>query len=396
MSRVSATLAFAGSAACAVHVPASVPSGIETVVAANGSRPLVVSSNEDRTAFYVDGVKVGVGRTLRILVSDAAHTIAAEPAGYRRKEEVFRPPFDDVSTYRFTFMLEDRVSRAADAFARPGYEGGPTAKASIEPSLVLPTRAREQANGVALIVGVGRYRDLTPALGADRDAAQYHALAVQTLGIPESNVKVLVDDHATRGDIDDALEWVREVMPRGGRLYFFYSGHGAPDPVKGTPFIVPYDGNPAALERSALPLENVLARLQAAHASETLAVIDSCFSGSGGRSVLPRGARPLVLAKPVASSGSVLLLTATTGAQIAGPASDESGGLFTQAVIDGVGRGQADVDGDGSITLEELHTWITPRVQREARKARREQTPGLTTGNVSPKSFAVVTGVVTR
>ena len=56
------------------------------------------------------------------------------------------------------------------------------------------------------------------------------------------------------------------------------------------------------------------------------------------------------------------------------------GGLYSKYLLDAIGSGQADINGDSQISLKELDEWVRPRVQREARKANREQTPTVQLG----------------
>ncbi|MCA9663618.1 MAG: hypothetical protein KC486_35135, partial [Myxococcales bacterium] len=103
-------------------------------------------------------------------------------------------------------------------------------------------------------------------------------------------------------------------------------------------------------------------------------------SGAGGRSVLPKGTRPLVRMKKTETSGRVALLAASSGAEISGPAPDGEGGLFTHHLTEAIGTGAADIDGDGQISLAELSDWVSPRVERDAKKANRDQHPELKLG----------------
>jgi hypothetical protein len=237
-----------------------------------------------------------------------------------------------------------------------------------------------QPAAYAVIVGVERYRDAPPATGATIDADRYAALATRTLGIPESHVRVLRDDRATGNDIDKELAWVASSVPARGRIYFFFSGHGAPDPSTGTSYLVPYDGDPKALEPTALAMPKLLERLSASRAGEVFAVVDACFSGAGGRSVLPAGMRPLVAVREIPPAAKVALFTSASGAQTSGPAPGGDGGLFSKLVAEGIGTGKADIDGDGLVSIQELSAWVTPRVEREARGDRREQVPSLHVG----------------
>lgn len=238
-----------------------------------------------------------------------------------------------------------------------------------------------QPAAYALIVGIERYRDAPPATGATQDADRYEALATQTLGIPASHVHVLRDERATGGDLDKEIRWLGANVPSRGRVYFFFSGHGAPDPSSGTSYLVPYDGDPKALEPTALAMPNVMERLNETRAGEVFAVIDACFSGAGGRSVLPAGMRPLVAVRESRPLAKIALFTAASGAQTSGPSTEGDGGLFSKLVAEGLGTGKADIDGDGLVSVQELSAWVTPRVEREARNDRREQVPALHLGD---------------
>ena len=252
-----------------------------------------------------------------------------------------------------------------------------------------------QPTAFALIVGIEKYRDVPAALGAAADLDRYKGLVQATLGVPDDHVHVLADDRASKADLEKELDWLKDNVPSGGRAYFFYSGHGAPDTATGTPYLVPYDGDPKALAKTAVPLSTVMNALQATKGKDALAVVDACFSGSGGRSVLPAGARPLVNVKDAKPTAKLALFTASTGAQISGPALDGKGGLFSQLVAEGLGSAKADIDEDGQVSLAELEQWVKPRVQREAKQDRRDQTPGLVLGAGAGRAedFVVAYGV---
>jgi hypothetical protein len=258
--------------------------------------------------------------------------------------------------------------------------------------------ASPQPTAYALVVGIGRYRDASAAEGARWDAEQFEQVLKSTLGLKDEHIRIALDDRATKGDIEKHLGWLQSSVSAGGRVYFYFAGHGAPDPGSGVSYLLPYDGDPQAVDRTALKLSTVIEALQATHAKDVLAVVDSCFSGAGGRSVLPKGARPLVRVKPASATPRLAVFTASEGQEIAGPVPGASGGLFTHFVVEGLTTGQADGDGDGQLTLKELHEWVKPRVLREARKADRSQTPTVIVGSDigSAGNFAVAWGLSGR
>ncbi len=240
--------------------------------------------------------------------------------------------------------------------------------------------ASPQPTAFALVIGIEKYRDVIAATGARRDAEQVAEMMRTTFGVGEERMRVLLDDRATRTDIIKQVKWLQQNVNSGGRIYVYFSGHGAPEPSSGVSYIVPYDGDPQYLGESAIKMSDILSDLEKTKAKDVLVVADSCFSGGGGRSVLAPGTRPLVHVEPVKSTARVALLSASSGAEISGPAPGGKGGLFSKYFLQALANGEGDINGDGQISLKELEDWVKPRVKREAKKANRDQTPNLQVG----------------
>jgi uncharacterized caspase-like protein len=185
-----------------------------------------------------------------------------------------------------------------------------------------------------------------------------------------------------------------------GRVYFFFAWHGSPEPTKGTAYLLPYDGDPRVLDATALVADDVLKRLARTKATEVVAFVDACFSGAGGRSVPSPGARPLVRVvgptPPVATglgSAKIALFSSAKADQVSGPLPGQPVGLFTHLVVRGLGAAEADVNGDGNVALDELAQWVPARVENEAKKDNRAQTPTLATSAGFGDTKAVLLGV---
>ncbi len=204
--------------------------------------------------------------------------------------------------------------------------------------------------------------------------------ACRDRGLPAANVHLATDDPATRTDIQQHLVWLKSSVPPGGPAYFFFSGHGSPNESDGSAYIVPYDASVTAVSATSIALSDATATLSASKAKDVTMLVDACFSGAGGRSVLPKGARPLVRVREADPTPNLALFASATGAQISGPSLDGTMGLFTKYVVEGIATGQADGDGDGQLTLRELADRVSPRVSREAKKSQRDQTPRLAVG----------------
>ena len=286
----------------------------------------------------------------------------------------------DVAVLSEEVAVRRRETSASRTAAAPAHPAEPRASApSASTGNVEYATGAPQPHAFALIVGIDQYRDVPAATGARRDAEEFARLARTALGIPADHTQVALGDRATKSDIEKHIEWLNANVPAGGNLFFFFSGHGAPDPSSGTPYVLPYDGDAKNLARTALRVDDVMRSLSGTKAKNVIVLLDSCFSGAGGRSVLPPGTRPLVRVKEAPASARLAVFSAASGAEISGPARN-GGGLFTTVVLQALGKGRADIDGDGQITLQELHDWVTPRVAREAKKDSREQTPSVRVG----------------
>ncbi len=256
------------------------------------------------------------------------------------------------------------------------------AAASVSPAFVSEVdrfgrREKERPDDFALIIGIEKYETLPKADYGERDAQTFRSY-VLGLGVPEENVISLSGAKATKTGITKYLEeWLPRNVTADSRVYFYYSGHGAPDAATGAAYLVPYDGDPSFLQSSAYPLPRLYEKLQALKAKEIIVALDSCFSGAGGRSVIAKGARPLMTTVAASAVGpKVSVLAASDSAEISGSIDEQGHGMFTYFLLKGL-KGEADADGDSHVTLGELYGYLHKGVQRAARRQNREQTPQL-------------------
>jgi hypothetical protein len=249
---------------------------------------------------------------------------------------------------------------------------------AVLPSELIPKYiAAERSDDYAVIIGVEKYEDLPSATFAERDAKAARAF-IRAMGVPERNIMTLTGSRATRTGLVKAFEaWLPNNVSEKSRVYVFYSGHGAPDAKTKQAYLVPSDGDPQYLAETGYPLERLYEKLGKLKAKHVLVALDSCFSGAGGRSVLAKGTRPLV-GKVDMSAGSnpkLAVITASGGDQISGSNEEAGYGLFTFNLLNGLNG--AAKNGSGQVTLQSLYDYVKPKVQDEARRANREQTPQL-------------------
>lgn len=99
-------------------------------------------------------------------------------------------------------------------------------------------------------------------------------------------------------------------------------------------------------------------------------VIDACFSGAGGRSVLAKGARPLVMMTTGAVlPANIVVLSSTQGSEISSSSPEKEHGIFTYYFLKGIK--------DGKKTLADIYAYIKPLVEDEARRQNVQQSPSI-------------------
>jgi len=266
----------------------------------------------------------------------------------------------------------------------------PQSRKQEEPQALVPgsdvdtvprERNPERRNAYALVVGIEQYRERLPRADfADHDAILMHEYLTKVLGYQEENVMVRLDEKAARSDLEKYLEqWLPNRVEKDDSVFVYFSGHGAPNPKTAEAYLVPYDGDPAFLDSTGYPLKRLYDKLAKLPAAEVVVVLDTCFSGAGGRSVIARGMRPVGLSveNPILASGNTVVLAASAGDQVASTYEQKGHGLLTYFFLKGL-QGDASRDNDGTLELAKLYTYLRPQVERIARREfNNEQTPQL-------------------
>lgn len=238
--------------------------------------------------------------------------------------------------------------------------------------------ARIKPNDFAVVVGIENYRALPPAKYALRDAESIREMLTIEMGVPEQNIITLLDEKAGAADIAKFIdEWLPRNITEDSRLYFYFSGHGTVDPVDGTPFLMPWDGDLSFLRGSSYSLGGLIGKLQAVKTKDTVVLLEACFSAKGNRCVQPRGIRPLVNeSKPTGGRflNSQIIIAASAGENAA--VDDSQGhGVFTANAIRGARTQRG--SGDGKVLLNDWLKSIQSGVAESSRRMRIKQTPRL-------------------
>lgn len=302
----------------------------------------------------------------------------------------WRPPLTvaqekgNTRVIRLLQQAEARLLGAPEAPSAVAAVPAPPAAPAVPASDVdVPPAAgtKKNENAYAVVIGIDTYRNKLPKADfASHDAEVMGSYLTKVMGYEEENVAILLNERAAKTDLEKYLEhWLPKRVEKDASVFVYFSGHGAPNPKTGDAFLVPYDGDPAFVDATGYPLKRLYDQLGKLPAKDIIVMLDSCFSGGGGRSVIAKGMRPMVISveNPVVAGGKTVVLAASSGEQVSSTYDQKGHGLLTYYFLKGL-QGAADKNKDGSIDLGEVFDYVKPQVERKARRDfNNEQTPQL-------------------
>jgi len=288
----------------------------------------------------------------------AALGSAPELAGYLQGRRTRR---------NISALLKQEEAKAAGAGAEPRITTD-LRSARDAASAFLAGAAQPSAHGLA--IGVEKFSDGKggPA-GARSDATRFAGLMMRTLGIPEENVHLAVDEIARRADLEKEVAWLAGSAKGGeGRLFLFFTGAMAIDPRSGMPVLLPHDREAGAgAAGSGLRLEAVLKKLSDSGV-EVMAVVDACPVVKGKVKELKPPPKVILFAAPREGCAQ---------------------GELALHVTEGLGSAQADADSDKVITADELRDFVASRMTKEGAQGPQFETGKGATG----ATFTIVEGL---
>lgn len=229
-----------------------------------------------------------------------------------------------------------------------------------------------------LVVGIESYHDSRLNLrcaGADARAV-YELMTDPECGMfPQENVRLLLDADATRENVWRAFSGLRRSAGENDTVWVYYAGHAAPE--ESNIYWVTYDANVDDLYGTGLANDQIAKVLDDIRARQLLVLLDCCHAAA--TSVQKNPTRAALTAEEVFAGyqgkGRVTL-SSSDGKEKSVELSDVGHGAFTYFLQKGL-RGEADRDGDGVVSAEELWDYLHHKVTDASQKAGNRQTPIL-------------------
>ncbi len=246
--------------------------------------------------------------------------------------------------------------------------------ASLDPSA---KKVKSNPDALALIVGVADYEKTNAdAIYADKDAQQFYDYARMKLGIPAKNIKELVNNKADLGEIALAVQdWVARSTKQGKTdVYIYFAGHGLASDDGKDMYLLPYDGRPRLLNKTALLRDELFKDIKKANPRSVTVFLDTCYSGTTRGTDMLIASRPIaILALEQSIPNNFTVFSAAAGDQTSKPLEEAKHGMFSYFLMKGM-EGDADTNNDNKITARELHAYVEQNVVQQSSGS---QTPEL-------------------
>jgi hypothetical protein len=253
--------------------------------------------------------------------------------------------------------------------------------------------AERQKNLWAVVVGINRYSKVRPLKYAVNDARIFYNHLVEFNQIPRENVTLLLDQDATLTRMRSALgTHLKNKAAQGDMAVIFFAGHGATEKDVMSPdgdglekYLLPYDADPKDLYATALPMGEVSKIFTRIQSERLVFIADSCYSGaSGGRTIDVSGIRATIsdaFLDRVASGKGRVIMTASGANEVSAEDDNLKQGVFTYYLVEGL-KGKADMDKDGTITVDEVYRYVSEAVPRATNQEQHPVKKGTVEGQL--------------
>jgi tetratricopeptide (TPR) repeat protein len=235
----------------------------------------------------------------------------------------------------------------------------------------------------ALVIGIAKYKNLPDSAQLaypNRDAEDMYTTLISAEGgqFPAENVHKLIDEKATIANIKHELEvWLPSVTKDDDRVLVYFAGHGFVS--NGKAYLASYDVDIHNIVNTAYPMADLGTDIGGKIKGKwKVLVTDACHSGA----ITPETDRAQVNQTLLDLQKSLFSLTASRDREQSFESENWGGGhgIFTYYVVKGL-EGEADTNGDGVVSADELAEYVHTNVRLATQAA---QNPTSERGSFDP------------
>lgn len=221
-----------------------------------------------------------------------------------------------------------------------------------------------QSKGVkrALLIGVSKYGKGLEALpGATKDLKEIkRILCSPQLG---NFVDVKALSNPNRQQMEEAIEELFASSEKDDMVLLFFSGHGVKDSSNKLYLanrITRKNSQGELVRTTAVSAKDIHNIMNGSRSKRQVVILDCCFSAAFRKGLLVKDDRSVDIQNQLGGEGRAILASSTdySFSQL-----DKQLSIYTQYLVEGIETGDADLNGDRVISLDELHKYIEKRIR---------------------------------
>ncbi|MDY6901071.1 MAG: EAL domain-containing protein [Cyanobacteriota bacterium] len=228
---------------------------------------------------------------------------------------------------------------------------------------------------LALLIGVSEYDyELNSLPGSLKDVdAMQRVLQHPDMGdFCANNIKVLKNPQIP--DMGMEIEKIFSNCQKYDLVLLYFSGHGIKDD-NGNLYLASSQTckhpNGQLITSSTVAASFVHKVMDKSPSRRQVIILDCCFSGAFARGMRVKNDGHIDIKNQLGGEGRAIL-TSSTSTQYSFEEQASNHSIYTRFLVEGIENGKADMDGDGLISINELHEYTRTRMQEVAPKSKPE------------------------
>jgi len=174
------------------------------------------------------------------------------------------------------------------------------------------------------------------------------------------NIAAIVN--APNHEVLQTVERTIRTVTRNDLLLIYYSGHGQCDEA-GRLHLATLNTRMDTLGSTSVPIDQIKSYIDLAKTNRIILILDCCYSGAAGGAFMKGGVDEEL--QQVSRGQGIYIVTASSAIQVAQEKEGDRYSLLTKHLLDGLSEKEADVDGDGFISMDELYSYVDKNVRLE-------------------------------